>query len=62
MPTDKYIKMKTGAIRPKNPMKATESRISALGKAGKKQGKDYDIVSAKVLGLKRGGKVKKKKK
>ena len=57
----KYILFK-GSLQPKNPMKATDSKIRELSGVGYKQGKDYDLVSLKFLesnrGKKKGGYVK----
>ena len=57
----KYILFK-GSLQPKNPMKATDSKIRELSGVGYKQGKDYDLVSLKFLeskrGKKKGGKIK----
>ena len=44
----KYILFK-GSLQPKNPMKATDSKIRELSGVGYKQGKDYDLVSLKFL-------------
>ena len=53
-----YILFK-GSLNPKNPMMATEDKLKELSSIGYKQGKDYDIVSLKVLedvlGKKEGG-------
>ena len=51
----KYILFK-GSLQPKNPMKATDSKIRELSGVGYKQGKDYDLVSFKFLESKRGKK------
>jgi len=55
---DKYI-LFTGSMQPKNPMLATESKIKEITGAGLRQGKDFDIVSLKILqdklGKKSGG-------
>tara|TARA_Y100000296_G_scaffold75187_1_gene94566 strand:- start:175 stop:510 length:336 start_codon:yes stop_codon:yes gene_type:complete len=45
---EKYILFK-GKIQSKEPMKATESKLKELKKIGYKQGKNYDIVSKKIL-------------
>jgi len=39
----------TGSMQPKNPMVATEDKIKEITSAGFRQGKDFDIVSEKVL-------------
>ena len=39
----------TGSMQPKNPMVATEDKIKEIVAAGFRQGKDFDIVSEKVL-------------
>ena len=39
----------TGSMQPKNPMVATEDKIKEIVTAGFRQGKDFDIVSEKVL-------------
>ena len=44
----KYILFK-GSMNPKSPMKATDSKLKELRMVGYKQGKDYDVVSLKVL-------------
>ena len=36
-------------MQPKEPMKATESKLKELKKVGYKQGRNYDIVSKKIL-------------
>jgi len=43
-----YILFK-GSMNPKSPMMATEDKLKELSSIGYKQGKDYDIVSLKVL-------------
>ena len=59
----KYILFK-GGLQPKNPMKATDNKLKELSSVGYRQGKDYDVVSLKVLedmlGKKnaKGGKIK----
>ena len=45
---EKYILFK-GKMQPKEPMKATESKLKELKKVGYKQGRNYDIVSKKIL-------------
>ena len=45
---EKYILYK-GKMQPKEPVKATESVLKKLKKIGYKQGKNYDIVSKKIL-------------
>ena len=45
---EKYILYK-GKMQPKEPMKATESKLKELKKVGYKQGRNYDIVSKKIL-------------
>ena len=46
-------------MNPKSPMMATEAKLKELSSIGYKQGKDYDIVSLKILedalGHKEGG-------
>ena len=58
----KYILFK-GAMNPKKPLLATDSKLRELSSVGYKQGKDYDVVSLKVLldskGKKKGGYIKK---
>ena len=53
-----YILFK-GSMNPKSPMMATEDKLKELSSIGYKQGKDYDIVSLKILedalGKKEGG-------
>jgi len=44
----KYILFK-GSMNPKSPMEATDSKLKELSDIGYKQGKDYDVVSLKVL-------------
>ena len=44
----RYILFK-GGLQPKNPMLATEDKIKEIVGAGFRQGKDFDIVSEKVL-------------
>jgi len=44
----KYILFK-GGLQPKNPMKATDSKIKELSSVGYKQGKDYDLVPLKII-------------
>jgi len=44
----KYI-LFSGGLQPKNPMKATDSKIKELSNAGYKQGKDYDLVPLKII-------------
>ena len=44
----KYILFK-GSMNPKSPMAATDNKLKELRSVGYKQGKDYDIVSLKVL-------------
>lgn len=56
---DKFIKFNTGALRPKNSIQATSSNMNFM-KGWKKQGKDYDIVSPKILNFNKGGLTKKK--
>ncbi len=61
----RYILFK-GRLQPKNPMKATDLKLKELRTIGYKQGKDYDVVSKKILDSKlgrnkKGGKIKKKK-
>ena len=46
--SEKYILFK-GKMQPKEPMKATESKLKELKKVGYKQGRNYDIVSKKIL-------------
>ena len=46
--SEKYILYK-GKMQPKEPVKATESKLKELKKIGYKQGKNYDIVSKKIL-------------
>jgi len=56
----KYI-LFSGGLQPKNPMKATDSKIKELSNAGYKHGKDYDLVPLKIItGNKnaKGGKIK----
>ena len=59
----KYILFK-GGLQPKNPMKATDSKLKELSNVGYSQGKDYEVVSLKILedmlGKKnaKGGKIK----
>ena len=48
MSDTRYI-LFTGSMQPKNPMLATEDKIKEIVGAGFKQGKDFDIVSEKVL-------------
>ena len=36
-------------MQPKEPMKATESKLKELKKIGYKQGRNYDVVSKKIL-------------
>ena len=36
-------------MNPKSPMEATDSKLKELSSIGYKQGKDYDVVSLKVL-------------
>ena len=45
---DKYILFK-GSMNPKSPMAATDNKLKELSSVGYKQGKDYDVVSLKVL-------------
>ena len=55
----KYILFK-GSIKPKEPVVATPSVLKGLSGVGYKQGKDYDVVSYKVLTKnKKGGSVSK---
>ena len=59
----RYILFK-GSLQPKNRMKATDSNLNKLTKVGYRQGKDYEIVSLKILEdmlgkkNKKGGKIK----
>ena len=48
MSDTRYI-LFTGSMQPKNPMLATEDKIKEIVGAGFRQGKDFDIVSEKVL-------------
>ena len=48
MSNTRYI-LFTGSMQPKNPMLATEDKIKEIVGAGFRQGKDFDIVSEKVL-------------
>ena len=58
---DRYILFK-GGLQPRDPMKATDSKLKEISGAGYKQGKDYDIVPLKIIldlrGNKKGGKIK----
>ena len=56
----KYILFK-GSMQPSEPVVATLSVLKGLGDSGHRQGKDYDIVSYKVLKSKKkkGGYIKK---
>mgnify|MGYP003153600229 FL=1 len=58
---DRYILFK-GGLQPRDPMKATDSKLKEISGAGYKQGKDYDIVPLKIIldlrGKKKGGTIK----
>ena len=45
---DRYI-LFTGAMQPTTPMLATPGTLSSLSNSGHRQGKDYNVVSLKVL-------------
>ena len=55
MSDTRYILFK-GGMQPKNPMAATKDKIKEISSVGYKQGKDFDIVSWKVLQEALGGK------
>ena len=58
---DRYILFK-GGLQPRDPMKATDSKLKEISRVGYKQGRDYDIVPLKIIldlrGQKKGGKIK----
>ena len=59
---DRYILFK-GNMQPLTPMKATDSKLKEISRAGYKQGRDYDIVPLKIIldlrsKKKKGGKIK----
>jgi|TARA_Y100000310_G_C20443862_1_gene697391 hypothetical protein len=58
---DRYI-LFTGAMQPTTPMLATPGTLKQLSSSGHRQGKDYNVVSLKVLldsRKKKGGYIKK---
>ena len=59
---DRYILFK-GGLQPRDPMKATDSKLKEISSAGYRQGRDYDIVPLKIIldlrgKNKKGGKIK----
>ena len=58
---DRYILFK-GGLQPRDPMKATDSKLKEISRVGYRQGRDYDIVPLKIIldlrGQKKGGKIK----
>ena len=59
---DRYILFK-GGLQPRDPMKATDSKLKEISGAGYRQGRDYDIVPLKIIldlrsKNKEGGKIK----